>query len=73
MSTPDFETVASLRARNLASHVPPEGGTESEGEDVELTHEQTRRGLPTKMQPGRRYDDVAIQKRVLGFVVGRRR
>ncbi len=73
MSTPDFEIVASLRARRIVSHVPPEGETRTEGEDIELAHDETRRGLPTPMQPERRYDDVSVQKRVLGFLGGRRR
>jgi hypothetical protein len=69
VTTPDLEITASLRARSLISHVPPDSQTQSEGEDVELPRDQRRRGLPTQVQPGRHYDDVAIEKRVLGRIV----
>jgi hypothetical protein len=64
--TPDFELSASVRARKLVTHVPPEAQTETTGDDVTLAHRETRIRLPPKMEPGGRYDDVVVEKQVVG-------
>ena len=67
MTIPDFEIKASLRARELVGHVPPDARTETKGEAVALTREESRAGLPSeRMESGRRYHDVTIEKRVVG-------
>ena len=64
MSDPDFEISIVLRARELVAHVPPD--TETEGENVSLTRRQTSGGLPGKLEPGRRYEDVLVEQRLVG-------
>ena len=63
MTAPDFEISTTLRARNLTSHVPPDGKTDPEGVTVERRH--TRKSLPEKMQPGGQYNDVTVNKRII--------
>jgi len=66
MTTPDFEISTALRARNLTSHVPPDGRTDTEGVTVERHHK--RKGLPEKMQPGGQYKDVTVNKQVIARI-----
>jgi hypothetical protein len=66
MTTPDFEISTTLRARNLTSHVPPDGKTDPEGVTVERHHK--REGLPEEMQPGGHYTDVMVNKRVIARI-----
>jgi hypothetical protein len=65
---PDFELIASLRARVLVSHVPPGAFLETEGEDVALEREDLREGLPAELRRRGRYSDVAVQKRLAGTI-----
>jgi hypothetical protein len=64
--TPDFELSAGLRARELVTHVPPEAQTETTGDDVTLAHRETRAHLPVKAEPGGRYENVVVEKQVVG-------
>jgi hypothetical protein len=66
MTTPDFEISTAVRARNLTSHVPPDGKTDPEGVTVERHHK--RKGLPEEMQPGGHYKDVTVNKRVIARI-----
>jgi len=68
VSTPDFEVSARLQARQLISHVPPDTQTQPEGEAVTLAQRQARTGLPPRMRPAGRYENVAVEKQVLGRV-----
>jgi hypothetical protein len=63
---PDFELIASLRARVLVGHVPPSAFLETEGEEVALERDDERQGLPAEMRQRGKYRDVAVQKRVVG-------
>jgi hypothetical protein len=66
MSEVDFEIAASLRAEKLSVRAPPEARMESEGDDVELDRHESRRGLPSELQPSASYDAVTVQKHVTG-------
>jgi hypothetical protein len=68
VSRPDFELIAGLRAHVLVSRVPPSGFLETEGEDVALEGEDVRKGLPAEMRPRGKYNDVAVQKPVVGTI-----
>lgn len=70
MTPPNFEIGVALRARELVAHVPPDTRTDTSGDDVSLDRQETRRGLPAELAPGRRYDDVVVEKRVVGRLVG---
>jgi hypothetical protein len=69
---PDFELIASLRARVLVSHVPP-SALETEGEDVALEREDERQDFPAEMRPRGKHSEVAVQKRVVGTIGHARR
>jgi hypothetical protein len=64
VSDPDFEISIVLRARELVAHVPPD--TEIEGESATLTRRQTSGGLPRRLEPGERYEDVLVEQRLVG-------
>jgi hypothetical protein len=64
VSDPDFEIGMVLRARELVAHVPPD--TETEAENVTLTRRQTSGGLPGRLEPGKRYEDVLVEQRLVG-------
>ena len=66
MTAPDFEIRASLRARKLVVHVPPEAETETEGEGVSIARRENGGGLPAKLEPGGRYRDVSVEKELVG-------
>ncbi len=66
MTAPDFEIDASIRAKRLVAHVPPDAQTRTEGEEVRLAREEQRSGVPAKMESGERYSDVVIHKRIVG-------
>lgn len=66
MSETDFEIASSFRARELAVHVPPDVVTETEGEDVELCRREARNRSPAELRAGETYDDVVVEKRVIG-------
>jgi hypothetical protein len=66
VTAPDFEITARLSARKLVSRIPPDPQTA--GEDVTLAHDERRRGSPGKMETGRAYDDVVIEKRIVGEI-----
>ena len=70
MTTPDFEISAALRARELTSHVPPDGSTDTEGVTVERHHEC--KGLPKEMRPGGQYEDIKVNKRVIAQITSGR-
>jgi hypothetical protein len=64
VSDSDFEIRVELRARELVARVPPD--TETEAENVTLTRRQTSGGLPGRLEPGERYEDVVVAKRLVG-------
>jgi hypothetical protein len=66
MTTPDFEISTTFRARQLTSHVPPDGTTDTEGVTVERHHK--RKGVPEEMEPGGQYKDVTVNKRVIARI-----
>lgn len=66
MSTPDFEINASIRAKRLVAHVPPDAQTRAESEEVTLAHHEQRSGVPATIEAGERYSDVVIDKRIVG-------
>jgi hypothetical protein len=70
---PDFELIASLRAKVLVSQVPPSAFLETDGEDVALEREDVRQGLPGELRPRGKYSDIAVQKRVVGTIGHARR
>jgi hypothetical protein len=65
VTPPNFEIGVGLRARALVPHIPPDTRTETSGDDVSLERQEARRGLPAELEPGRRYDDVVVEKRVV--------
>ena len=71
MTTDDFQIAVRLRARRLIGHNPPNAQTQAE-DHVTLAREETREGLPAEMQPGERYEDVAVEKRLSGKIVSDR-
>jgi hypothetical protein len=66
MSAPDFEINTSIRAKRLVARVPPDAQTRAEGEGVTLARHEQRSGVPTTMEAGERYSDIAIDKRIIG-------
>jgi hypothetical protein len=68
---PDFEIDLRLRADRLSAHAPPDADVDSEGAGVSLAREQTRRGLPPEIEPGRRYEGIEISKRIRGVIADR--
>jgi len=66
VSLPDFEINASLRGDELTSRTPPDPDTRSEGDALTLQRQETRLGLPPRMEPGRRYRDISIGRRLVG-------
>jgi hypothetical protein len=64
MTAPDFEVKASLRARTITTHVPPDAETECE--NVALARRENRSGLAPEVEPGGRYDDVEVEKELMG-------
>jgi hypothetical protein len=64
VTAPDFEIKAAVRARSMTTHVPPDA--ETEGEEVSLTRRESRSGLPPQVDPGGRYDDVEVEKELIG-------
>ncbi len=67
---PDFEASGRMKARSLEAHVPADAETESEGEGVAITHRESRSGLPAKPEPGGRYRNITVEKRVIGELKG---
>jgi hypothetical protein len=63
---PDFEIGVVLRARKLATHIPPVPQTNPTGDAVSIEGEATRIGLPPETEPGGSYDDVLVEKRIVG-------
>jgi hypothetical protein len=61
----DFEVSGRLRANRSLVHIPPDAKIEVEG-DVTLTPRQTRRGVPAKLESGKHYRDIVIDKRLVG-------
>ena len=61
---PDFEIKARVRARELTARTRPD--TETQGENAEVGREESRRGLPGEIEPGERYEDVELDRRVVG-------
>jgi hypothetical protein len=65
MTAPDFELSVGLRARILQPHALPDAQMGPEGA-VKLVRKQRRRGLPVVLEPGARYADVVVVKRIIG-------
>jgi hypothetical protein len=68
VTAPDFEINASIRAKRLVAHVPPDAQTRAEGEDVTLARHEQRSGVPATIEACERYSDVVIDKRIVGEV-----
>jgi hypothetical protein len=62
----DFELSARLEADSLKTHVPPEMRTLVEGDGVVLDRVHARHGLPAHLEPGARYSNISIERRVRG-------
>jgi hypothetical protein len=62
----DFELSARLEADSLKIHVPPEMRTLVEGDGVVLDRAHARHGLPAHLEPGARYSNISIERRVRG-------
>jgi hypothetical protein len=69
VSIDDFEISAGLRARKLKSLTPPKATTR--GEAVNLARAEERTGLPTPIEPGEDYEDVNVEKKVVGRTTSR--
>ena len=65
---PDFTISAALRARKLVAQVPPDAQTDPTGEGVTLEREERRSGIPAELDFGGRYDDVVVEKRMVGRI-----
>jgi hypothetical protein len=70
VTRPDFEINVRLRARELIALLPPD--TQTEGEAVTLARHQASAGLPAELEPGECYDDVVVEKRLVGEQASRR-
>jgi hypothetical protein len=66
VSIPDFVIRTSLRADELTSRTAPEPETRLEA--VELERREASDGLPPNLEPGERYEDIAIERHLLGEV-----
>ena len=66
MTAADFELSARLEADGLTIHVPPDMRTLVEGDGVVLDRAQARHGLPAHLEPGARYSNLSIERRVRG-------
>lgn len=66
MTAADFELSARLDADSLTIHVSPETRTLVEGDGVVLDRAHARHGLPAHVEPGARYSNVSIERRVRG-------
>jgi hypothetical protein len=64
VTTDDFEISVGLRARKLTSRAPPE--PETRGEAVRVARAEERTGLPAQMEPGDDYENVVVEKQVIG-------
>jgi hypothetical protein len=67
---PDFEAWGRLRARSLETHVLADAETETEGEGVAIARRESRSGLPAKPEPGGRYRNITVEKKVIGEMNG---
>jgi len=66
VSAPDFEINARIGAKRLVPHVAPHSQTRTEGEEVTLVRGEHRSGVPATIEPGERYSDLVIEKRLVG-------
>jgi hypothetical protein len=64
VTAPDFEIKGRLRAQSVDVHVQPEA--ETKGEGVSVSRQESRRGVPAKLEAGGRYRDVDIEKQLIG-------
>ena len=64
---PDFQIDARFRAGRLTITVPPDGRVEAE-EGVEISRDEIRRGLGATAQPGKTYENLEIQTKVVGRI-----
>lgn len=66
MVSADLEIDVRLAADGLTARVPPDVRTYVEGEGVVVERDETRHGAPVQMEPGARYADVSLEKRLRG-------
>jgi hypothetical protein len=66
----DVEIRVRLRARALAARTPPDAQTGTEG-NVALTRERTRTAAD-EIEPGERYENVEVEKRLSGQLSSRK-
>ena len=66
MTAADFELGVRLEADSLAIHVPPDMRTLVEGDGVVLDRTHARHGLPAHLEPGARFSNISIERRVHG-------
>lgn len=64
---PDFQIDARFRAGRLTITVPPDGRVEAE-EGVEISRDEIRRGLGASVEPGKPYENVEIETKVVGLI-----
>lgn len=64
----DFEIRTSFGAQELRVQAPPDGATESEGEETRLDQQESRAGLPAEMRASETYENVEVERRVIGRV-----
>jgi hypothetical protein len=68
VTAPDIEVSAKMQAQRVVGYVLPKPQTSTAGQDVDLSCDETRNGLPTEMEMRRRYDDVQVEKRMRALV-----
>ena len=66
MTAPDFEISARLEADSLTINDPPDMRTVVEGDGVVLDRAHARHGVPDHLEPGARYSNILIERRVRG-------
>ena len=64
MTASDFEISARLEADSLTIHDPPDLRTLAEGDGVVLDRAHARHGVPDHLEPGARYSNIFIDRRV---------
>jgi hypothetical protein len=66
VSEDDFVLDGLFRGKRLHTFAPPEATTVAAGAEVE--REETRSGLPERVDVGSTHEDVAVHKRVRGRI-----
>jgi hypothetical protein len=64
MTAPDLELAAGLSAVELRTHVAHDAHVQATGRYVEVVRSETRIGMSEKMEAGRCYCSVVVEKRL---------